>query len=500
MDVTGSPLALLKLMAPKTPLLFKTIAGHTLGTSDTSSQWTLKEEVTIKLIRSLLDESTPASSVSKAQRASLRDAGVKGKKWISKYTIPAPKKDGDNVAENVHRVVDELAEGGKPVAWEKPEVADLKVEWTGWRKDANAKDTLPDVSEGEKYGKLLEEVTSDIVVLYFHGGAHYLMSPASHRDLTAKLAKLTAGRTYSVEYRLAPQNPFPAAVVDAFVAYLSLLSPPEGAPHKPVEAKNIVFAGDSAGGNLSLALLQLLLHLHRTSTSGTPTVNFHGKTVEVPLPGGAALNSPWCDMSASMPSMQRFAKYDYLPTTSWDPDAYPADDIWPAKQPRLLLYTSNDFILHPLASPLAAQDWTGSPPVHFAYGQEVLRDEGAGLARRMHSQGVTVQWDEYEAMPHCSALVFPGSPVSNKTLDRWSAFIKKVVAGPVDTHATFFKARTFAESPLEIPQLLSDIEGVAEEEILPRQQKKRDEALKKWVEKQSKTAPGYVQTGPDPKL
>lgn len=99
------------------------------------------------------------------------------------------------------------------------------------------------------------------------------------------------------EYRLSPQNPFPAALIDLFITYLSLLYPSESALHTPVSAKNIVFAGDSSGGNLVLSLLALLQHI-RDHHNGC--VNFRGKRVDLPLPAGVATMSAHCDHTLSL--------------------------------------------------------------------------------------------------------------------------------------------------------------------------------------------------------
>ena len=114
------------------------------------------------------------------------------------------------------------------------------------------------------------------------------MDPCTHRVPVSHLSKLTSAPVLSVRYRLAPQHPFPSAIVDALVAYFSLLAPPPGSLHDPVPAKKIVLSGDSAGGNLSLALLQTLLSLRRVC----PTVRFHGKEVPIELPAGVATISP----------------------------------------------------------------------------------------------------------------------------------------------------------------------------------------------------------------
>lgn len=85
-----------------------------------------------------------------------------------------------------------------------------------------------------------------MTVLYFHGQSYYMSDPVAYRSTTSKLAKGTGGRVLSVRYRLSPQHPFPAALLDAFVAYLSLLSPPPGSCHDAIPSRDIVLAGDSA--------------------------------------------------------------------------------------------------------------------------------------------------------------------------------------------------------------------------------------------------------------
>lgn len=106
------------------------------------------------------------------------------------------------------------------------------------------------------------------------------------------------GRCFAVNYRKAPQYPFPCAIQDCLAAYLYLVKPPPGAPHRPVDPKSIVLAGDSAGGGLCLALLQIL--------RDTPGLE---------LPAGAALLSPWSDLTHSFPSiLQNTATVSIAPT------------------------------------------------------------------------------------------------------------------------------------------------------------------------------------------
>ena len=125
-----------------------------------------------------------------------------------------------------------------------PELVGVEAEWTGYRAGVDAKDPLPDISEKGVYDEMMKEVTHPATVLYLHGGGYYLMDPSTHRRTTKRLARMTGGRCYSVRYRLSPQEVFPAALLDAFVSYLTLLYPPPGAYHEPVKAEHIVVSGD----------------------------------------------------------------------------------------------------------------------------------------------------------------------------------------------------------------------------------------------------------------
>jgi hypothetical protein len=119
------------------------------------------------------------------------------------------------------------------------------------------------------------------------------------------------GRAFAVNYRKAPQYPFPCALQDALAAYLYLLYPPPEAKHKAIDPSQIIIAGDSAGGGLTLALLQVL------------------RDAGLPLPAGAIAISPWCDLTHSFPSvMDNFATdvmppYGFIhkPSTLWPPPA-----------------------------------------------------------------------------------------------------------------------------------------------------------------------------------
>ncbi|KAJ3529138.1 hypothetical protein NM688_g7897 [Phlebia brevispora] len=119
-------------------------------------------------------------------------------------------------------------------------------------------------------------------ILYIHGGGYYFGSVDQERYAIQRLARKING---PINYRLAPQYPFPCALQDAIAAYLFLTQPPEGAAHRPVKPEHMVVSGDSAGGGLCLALLQVL------------------RDTGMPLPAGGVLISPWCDLTHSFPSI-----------------------------------------------------------------------------------------------------------------------------------------------------------------------------------------------------
>jgi acetyl esterase/lipase len=328
------------------------------------------------------------------------------------------------------------------------------------------------------------------------------MDPSSHRLPTAHLAKLTSSRVLSVRYRLAPQNPFPNALLDGLTAYLSLLSPPLSSLHNPVPASKIVFAGDSAGGNLSLSLLLTLLTLQR---KGIQSIRFHGQDVPLSLPAGLALNSPWCDISRALPSCTTNANYDYMnpPADFGFAEDPPADDVWPAAPPRVDLYVNASALIHPLVSPLAAraEDWSGAPPVYMCAGNEGLEDEIAVTARRMWEAGVDVVFDGFEGMPHCFGMIFPHGPMGRECMGTWGRFIKEAVEGGVEKRsakATWAKAFSNPVERVEVEwgELKKELSDQEVERLLrgkkDRYMEKEERMVREWRKKQ--------QDQPKPKL
>lgn len=480
----SSPTGMLKFLVPRIPSLMKAAAAHTLSMSPTSSKWDLRTEMTVHVLRSAMTGEAP--TIGKIQAQTIQDPGVKGKVWIAKANIPAPQDQ--DLTDATFRAIEEMGDGTE--SYVKPSLADIEAEWTGFRPDAGSEESLPDISEKEKYNKLMSESTktSKTTVLYFHGGAYYLCGFGSHRVNVSKLAKACNGRAFSVAYRLAPQAAFPSQLLDALNSYLYLMYPPPGSLHEPVPASEIVLAGDSAGGNLAFALLQLLLQLHRTkpASATNPTVRYHGKDVEVPLPAGASANSGWFDITRSMPSLESNAKYDYLPAANHDDavSSFLHDDVWPTTPPRGDIFCDLSMLVHPLVSPIAAKDWSGAPPLWIETGEELLTDEDCVVAVAAVSQGVTVQWEQYEAMPHCFGMLLPTLANSSRCMKSWGDFCRRCVEGEVKTNGTWIAVKTGAEKEVDIAQVSS----ITYSDALVRMKEAQARRAKGW-EKEGKALP-----------
>ncbi len=483
MDI--SPRVLAKLLLPLTPLILKTALLNALHLSANSSEQDTRTEVTITIIRKIASVSRPLSFT---QRLSLRDGGIKGPLWVSKVICFAPPES--DVLSFLLGAIKELGDGTE--TFTTPSIAPVEAEWTGYRAGVDKKAPRPSLSEADQYKSLMRETTAPATILYFHGGAYFLMDPASHRNTTSHLAKLTGGRCLSVRYRLAPQHPFPAQLLDAFISYLYLLSPPPGSYHEPVPASSIVFSGDSAGGNLAFALSLLITTLIRT---GQTTIPFHGKDVALQPPAGVAGNSPWLDVSHSLPSIYSYAQYDYLSPPASAPQP-PSCSLWPTTPPRAEIFCNANILSHPLVSPLAAHpdQWTSHPPSFMITGYEMLTDSILVTSRRLFQSNTYVEVRGYEGMPHTFGLVFPTTAASRDCFKRWADFCVDAVNGKlagVMSSAHWMKARSnppsFKEVSFDRISELSD-EDVnrmmveMKQKIVDRERKE----VKAWEEGQSK--------------
>jgi monoterpene epsilon-lactone hydrolase len=200
------------------------------------------------------------------------------------------------------------------------------------------------------------------VVLYFHGGAYVIGSAADAAGLAGEVSRGVAARAICVDYRLAPENPFPAAIEDGVAAYRGLLD--EGVP-----STRIAFVGESAGGGLVIATLLAI------------------KDAGLPQPSSAAVFSPWVDLTVSGTS------------------AVDKADVDPALTPDGLRTRARDYLgptdpATPLASPIFA-DLTGLPPLLIQAGShEILLDDAVRLAARAAADNVRVDLQVWPGAPH----------------------------------------------------------------------------------------------------
>jgi len=203
---------------------------------------------------------------------------------------------------------------------------------------------------------------TDAAVLYLHGGGYVIGSPRSHRHLAAAIARAAGTRALLLDYRLAPEHPFPAGLEDAVAAYQWLLA-------GGVAPARIVVAGDSAGGGLTMATLLAL------------------RERGLPRPAAAVCISPWVDLTNSAASYATKAAVDPIVTL---------DSIALLTQ----AYIGTGDPKQPLVSPLYA-DLRNLPPLLIHVGSdEVLLDDALGLAARARTAGVDVTIREWPAMIH----------------------------------------------------------------------------------------------------
>ncbi|KAJ3067512.1 hypothetical protein HDU99_003459, partial [Rhizoclosmatium hyalinum] len=247
----------------------------------------------------------------------------------------------------------------------------------------------------------LPKQLQETIVLYFHGGAYFMGSPATTRNLTTLFSEHSGCRVLSVGYRLAPENPYPIPLFDAISAYLALIDPPAGSGMPRYKPEQIVFAGDSAGGGLAIALAIWI-----RDNGGTKWKK----------PAGIVALAPWLDLTHSQPSFH-LNTLDYIPPTVADPS-----HITPR---RSHYYTTDDAQnSHPYVSPLFASDnpldpSTHLPPTLIQLGsRERLRDEGLMFAADSFS-GSPVRVEVYQDMVHIfQAFAARGEEIAVKALSR----------------------------------------------------------------------------------
>ncbi|KAJ3206728.1 hypothetical protein HDU82_004332 [Entophlyctis luteolus] len=244
------------------------------------------------------------------------------------------------------------------------------------------------------------------VILYLHGGAYILCSRKTHRGITSKIAKLAECKVLVIDYRLAPEHVFPLALHDAISAYSFLTNPPPKSNCKTYAPENVVVMGDSAGGGLAMALLLWLRD--------------HGSSINLQMPGGAGLLSPWLDLTHSMASFQHNGKWDYLPRGLKGKLL---------NENRSQYYTKdNSYLKNPLVSPLFAVESETAPmcPILIQIGEnERLRDENLMFATKVFASS-PIQLEIFESMVHVFQLFNQVDSFADAAMQRLCAFSRTV--------------------------------------------------------------------------
>lgn len=212
-------------------------------------------------------------------------------------------------------------------------------------------------------------------------------SPSAYRPTTIRLAVISGGRVVSVEYRLGPQHPFPAAQLDVLVAYLSLLYPAASSEANPLSATRIFFVGDSVGGTLLYNTSQII-----QQTAGHATIRFHSHTVLFPLPkpAGIATLSLACEHFQCLPSHAANLVNDNYLDIPWSRPDYPTCALWPTNPSRPLIPARTKTHAHLLLGVSLQSSCVDAPPMWFAVGEEQLIDSSKAVARQAARDGVSV--------------------------------------------------------------------------------------------------------------
>jgi acetyl esterase/lipase len=269
-------------------------------------------------------------------------------------------------------------------------VAQMRSDWDAAFGGSTAPVAYERVCAGGVDGEWISpaNVPEDNAILYFHGGGFRLGSVTSHRDLMAQIALASGCRVLAINYRLAPEHRFPAALDDALAAYGWMLD-------CGLKSENVAFAGDSAGGNLVLAAMLAL------------------RERGLPLPVSAVLMSPWTDLAATGSSYVSRAEAD------------------PIHQRSMILALAKNYLggqgdpYDPLVSPLYA-DLAGLPPLLIQVGdRETVLDDSVMFADLARAAGVDVSLEVWDGMIHVFQMFGAELPEARQAIASIAGFLNR---------------------------------------------------------------------------
>lgn len=232
---------------------------------------------------------------------------------------------------------------------------------------------------------------SSRVILYLHGGGYAIGSTRTHLELAARIARAAKSQMLMVDYRLAPEHPYPAGLNDALKAYQYLLS-------ERISPDKIVIAGDSAGGGLAIALLQTL------------------RNKQMPMPAAAVCLSPWLDLSCSISSLAKTLKNDPLIS--------PKRIRFFAKH-----YAGSNDRTQPGMSPFFGELDNLPPMLIQVGGDEILLPECTLFTKRANKLGSMVELQVWPGMFHVWQFAASILPEGRQAIQKIGSFIRK--ASPV---------------------------------------------------------------------
>jgi monoterpene epsilon-lactone hydrolase len=231
-----------------------------------------------------------------------------------------------------------------------------------------------------------KKVMENRVLLYLHGGGYVIGSPHTHRALAGKIAKGIFSNCLLIDYRKAPENPYPAALDDSFTAYRYLLE-------QGYEPEHIIIAGDSAGGGLAIAL------------------QYELREFQMPLPACTVLLSPYLDLTGTGESRENNSKNDRFL------------DVFEMRR-WAEMYADGHDLADPLISPLFG-DVAGLPPMLIqASESEVLYDDSVRFVQRLSESGVQVVFQTWQGLIHWWHM-FGGMPEAKEAIDEVVGFINE---------------------------------------------------------------------------